>query len=36
VDGKFRPAGQSEKTGAISSVVLPEFNIKPEEVFPAG
>lgn len=36
VDGKFRPAGQSEKTGAISSVVLPEFNIKPEDVFPAG
>jgi Uma2 family endonuclease len=36
VDGKFRPAGQSEETGSVSSFILPEFNVKPKEVFPAG
>jgi Uma2 family endonuclease len=33
-DGKFCQAGQSEKTGSVASVVLPGFNVKPEDIFP--
>jgi len=34
-DGKFRLAAQKEKTGAVSSVVLPGFTIKLEDIFPS-
>jgi len=33
--GKFRLAVQKEKTGTVSSVILPGFNIKLEDIFPS-
>ncbi|BAF58555.1 Uncharacterized protein conserved in cyanobacteria [Pelotomaculum thermopropionicum SI] len=34
-DGKFRLAAQKEKSGIVSSVVLPGFTIKLEDIFPS-
>lgn len=36
VEGKFRLATQSEKSGTVSSVVLPELTIELKDVFPSA